>query len=129
MLKWNDNYLIGVEIIDNQHKELFRIATSADDLLKNEFYTDKYDKIVEIINELKDYTVIHFKTEEKYMLDIGYKRFLSHKAKHTDFIQSVNKINLENVDEQQDEYIASIIEFAVNWIVEHIYENDKLIVS
>ncbi|MPW26823.1 bacteriohemerythrin [Alkalibaculum sp. M08DMB] len=128
MIKWSDDYLVGVEVIDQQHKELFRIAGDAYDLLKNEFVTDKYDKIVDLIGELKDYSVFHFKTEEAHMIDIGYKKYLSHKSLHNDFIETVNKIDLEKVDEQQDEYILSIIEFAVDWIVKHIYENDKLIV-
>lgn len=129
MITWTDSYLIGVPQIDEQHKQLFKIAGDAYDLLKNEFVTDKYDQIVELIKELADYTDFHFKSEEEYMLKIGYKKYLSHKAEHRDFMATVKKIDLERIDENQDEYILSIIELALNWIDKHILQNDMLIVN
>lgn len=129
MIRWNDKYLIGVPKVDEQHKELFRIAGDAYDLLKDEFRTDKYDKIAELIRELANYTDFHFKTEEEYMLEIGYQKYLSHKVEHRNFMTTVKGIDLEKVDENQEEYILSIIELAVNWIDNHILKNDKLIVA
>ena len=129
MIKWDDKYLIGVDEIDQQHKELFRIASDAYSLLKNEFYTDKYDKVVQLIEELKNYAIFHFETEQNYMIKIGYKRFFSHKIVHDNFVDHVKKIDLENMDENQDEYLSSIIMFIVDWIENHILETDKQIVS
>jgi hemerythrin len=53
-----------------------KIADRAYDLLKNNLYTDKYDKIVEILEELKNYTICHFQSEEAYMMRLGYKKIL-----------------------------------------------------
>lgn len=127
MIRWKDDYLVGVDIIDEQHKELFRIAGEAFDLLKNDFYVDKYDRIVDLIEQLKDYAAFHFETEENYMKEIGYKRLLSQKVQHDDFIEKVNKIDLNAVDENQDQYLLSIIDFAVDWIDSHILKSDKMI--
>lgn len=127
MIKWDDKFLIGVDIIDQQHKELFRIANDAYSLLKSEFYTDKYDKVVQLIEELKNYAVFHFETEENYMMEIGYKKFLSHKVVHDDFVEKVKKVNLEHMDENQDEYLTSILMFVVDWIENHILKTDKQI--
>lgn len=129
MIKWDDKYLIGVDIIDTQHKELFRIANEAYNLLKNEFYTDKYDKVVLLIEELRNYAIFHFETEQNYMKEIGYRKLLSHKVLHDDFVDKVNKINLNHMDENQDEYLSSIIMFVVDWIENHILKTDKQIVS
>lgn len=127
MLKWKDDYLIGVESIDEQHKKLFEIAERAFELLNNDMYIDKYDKIVDILSELKNYTIFHFKYEEDYMLSIGYKRFLSQKIEHDEFIKKINDIDLSKVDSDQDGYILSILEFIINWTSEHIILKDKLI--
>jgi hemerythrin len=129
MLKWKDDYLIGVSEIDKQHEKLFEIGERAYVLLKNEMLTDKYDKIIEVLNELKDYAVFHFKCEEEYMLGIGYKRFLSHKVEHDKFIKTVNDVNLNKIDEDQDAYLLSILEFVINWTSEHILQNDKFITA
>lgn len=129
MIKWDDKYLIGVELIDTQHKELFRIAGDAYSLLKNEFYTDKYDQVVKLIEELKSYAVYHFESEQNYMKEIGYKKFLSHKVIHDDFLENVSKVDLEHMDDNQDKYLSDIIMFVVDWIEDHILKTDKQIVS
>lgn len=127
MLKWKNDYSIGIEEIDEQHKILFEISERAYSLLTNDFYTDKYDKILEIIEELKNYTIFHFKYEEEYMMSIRYKRFLSHKVEHDDFIEKFNSIDFISIDQEQDKYIMSILEYLVDWVSSHILENDKLI--
>ena len=129
MIEWKDEYTIGVDTIDMQHKKLFEIAGRAMALMKNEMLTDKYDKIVEILEELKDYTVYHFRTEEEYMQSIKYKRFLSQKAAHDEFIERLEKINLDNLDDQQEEYLMDILNGLVDWISEHILGQDKLITA
>lgn len=127
MIKWKDDYNIGIKHIDEQHMKLFEIAGRAFELLRNELYVDKYDKITEILIELKEYTVFHFKTEEEYMAAIGYKKLLSHRVEHADFIEKVNNVDFSKIDEDQNKYIMDVLEFVVNWISGHILERDKLI--
>lgn len=126
-IKWSDDYLIGVENIDRQHKKLFEIANKAYDLLRNEFYTDKFDRIVEILSELKEYTVFHFQTEEDYMQQIGYKKLFSQKIEHQNFINKINAVNLKEIDKNQEQSILDILDFVTSWIKHHILEVDKLI--
>ncbi len=127
MLKWKEEYLVGIDSIDEQHMKLIEIANRAYALLKNEFITDKYDKIVEIIGELKDYTVYHFSFEEEYMKSIGYKKLFSHIVLHGDFLEKVNAVNLDEIDNNQNEYLTRIMDFVCNWLVSHIVREDKLI--
>jgi hemerythrin len=129
MIKWKDQYCLGVESIDEQHKELFNIANRIYDLLKNELIMDKYDQIIEIIEELKKYTVYHFKAEEEYMQRIGYKKFLSQKVAHNDFLEKMDSIDLDKIDNGHNEYLLGILDFVCIWLVEHIIKEDKLIVE
>jgi hemerythrin len=129
MVKWEDKYSLGVESIDEQHKELFQIASRIYELLKNEMILDKYDHIMEIIDELKNYTVDHFKDEEEYMKRIGYKKFLSHKVAHTDFLDKMENIDANKIDNGHNEYLLGILDFVCVWLVEHILKEDKLIVA
>ena len=129
MLKWKDDYLVNVKTIDDQHKVLFEIAGRTFELLKNDMYLDKYDRILEMLNELKEYAIYHFKSEEEYLLSIGYKKFLSHKAEHDEFIQKVNDVDLKRIDVDQNAYLLSVLEFIVNWISEHILQKDMLYVN
>ncbi|WP_315073655.1 hemerythrin family protein [uncultured Clostridium sp.] len=127
MYEMKEEYKIGVELIDNQHKKLFELADKAYMLLKDEFTIDKYDKIVEILQELKDYTIFHFKSEEEYMASINYKRMFTQKVEHDAFIKKLEAIDLKNVDENQNESLMEVLNFLNDWLTEHILKNDKLI--
>lgn len=129
VIKWKEKYETGITTIDDQHRKLFELTYSAYELLKNNFYTDKYDRIVEILEELKNYTIFHFKSEEEYMLSINYKKFLSHKIEHDTLVEKINNIDLKLVDQEQDKHIMDILNFLIDWIDNHILEKDLLITS
>jgi hemerythrin len=126
MLKWKDEYNLGVQFVDEQHKVLFDIGNRVYELLKSDMYFDKYDRIAEIIEELKNYAIFHFKEEEAYMVSIGYRKFLSHKVEHDDFISRFEDLDLESMDHKQEQYIVELLEFVFEWIKNHILVKDKL---
>jgi hemerythrin len=129
MFNWKEDYVVGVELIDSQHKKLFDIANRMYLLLRDDLRSDKYDKILSLLEELKEYTIFHFNSEEEYMRGIGYKKFLSHKVEHNDFIEAINNVNLSKIDKNQDAYILEMLQFVLKWIDEHILKQDKQIVS
>ena len=124
-----EEYKLGVANIDEQHEKLFEIGERAYQLLIDKFSTDKYDKIIAIIEELSNYTVIHFRDEEAYMESINYKRLFSQKIDHADFIKKVGDVDLHKIDENQDEYIMGILNFLAKWLVDHIIDKDLLITA
>ncbi len=125
MLNWKEDYALGIASIDEQHKKLFEIAGDIQELLNNQFITDKYDPIVAIIDELKSYTVEHFKDEEQFMMDNRYPKFLSHKAMHMDFVEKMDAIDLSQIDNEQNLYLKDILGFVLEWLVQHILVDDK----
>lgn len=127
MYEFKEEYKTGIDFIDEQHKVLFEIADKTYTLLKNDFTLDKYDKIVTLLEELKSYTAFHFTAEEEYMKKINYKRMFTQKVEHDAFIKKLNDVDLSKIDENQDEYIVTILQFLNDWLTGHIFENDKLI--
>ncbi len=127
MFEMKEKYITGVSLIDTEHKKLFEIGEKAYQLLKNPYELDKYDKIVAVIAELKEYTIYHFKDEENYMESINYKRLFTQKMDHASFIEKLEGVNLKKVDENQDEAIMKILTFLNDWLINHILEKDLLI--
>lgn len=125
MVVWKEEYSLGIPHIDEQHRKLFDIANDIYALVANQLVTDKYDQIINIINELKDYTVDHFAAEELYMKEKGFRRLLSHKVAHQDFIAKMNEIDLGALDESQEEHLREILQFVTDWLVQHILVEDK----
>lgn len=127
MYEMKPEYLTGVEFIDKEHTKLFAIANEAYELLKNQFIPDKYDNIMQVLNELRDYAKYHFSHEEEHMNSIGHKKILSQKVAHNDFIEKLNSYDSETIDENQKESLLELLDFLNTWLVNHILKDDTLI--
>jgi len=127
MYQMKPEYYTGIEFIDQEHIKLFEIANKAYEILSDEFITDRYDYILEVINELKDYAKEHFAHEESYMESINYKRILSQKVSHNEFIEKINGYDFSIVEENQKGVLLGVLEFLNSWLVDHIYKSDRLI--
>ena len=127
MYEMKPEYFTGITFIDEEHARLFEIANEAYDLLVNQFIPDKYDYIMQVVNDLKDYTKYHFGHEEEYMESIGYKRILSQKVEHAEFIEKLDALSDETVDENQKESLLELLDFLNTWLIEHISKKDKMI--
>lgn len=127
MYELKDEYLTGIEMIDNEHRTIFAIADEAYQLRHNDFIPDKYDYIKEILIKLKDYTLMHFDHEESYMESISYKRMFTQKIQHNAFRDRIAEMYVELEDENQEGIIEEILDTLTDWLFNHILENDKLI--
>ncbi len=125
MFEWKKEFELGIEIIDEQHQNLLKIGNKINDvLLEHEEGYDDYDVIMELLDELRDYTAYHFETEEKIMLKCGYDDFDNHKAQHDKFIDYLDSIDLDEVDENQQEFLEELLKKLINWIFKHIMSVD-----
>lgn len=129
MYEMKPEYFTGIELIDDEHKQLFSYANEAYNLLQEEFTPDKYDNISHILEELRDYTKKHFADEEAYMESINYKRLFTQKIQHQQFIEKLDELDTEHLGEvdDQDSQIRGILDFLTDWLVNHILHVDTLI--
>lgn len=127
MYEMKDEYLTGIEQIDEEHRVLFQIAEEIYQLCTNEFVPDKYDHISNLVHRLKDYAIMHFEHEESYMESIHYKRMFTQKIQHDNFKRKLDTLDLEIIDDDQEQAIEDLLKFVTDWLVEHIMETDKRI--
>lgn len=127
MYEMKPEYLTGIDFIDQEHKVLFEIADEAYMLLKDQYIPDKFDYILQVVEKLKEYTKNHLSHEEEYMESIKYKRILSQKVAHMDFIEKLNQYNPDTIDEDQKESLLELIDYLNSWLVHHILKSDTLI--
>lgn len=129
MYEMKPEYFTGIEFIDEEHKQLFKYANDAYELLHEEFTPDKYDNIANILESLREYTKTHFADEEAYMESINYKRIFSQKIMHRTFIEKLDELDLDHMgeNENQNEEIMGILQFLTDWLINHILRVDCLI--
>lgn len=125
MKSWSENYATNIELLDEQHKELFNILDNCYDLILNNEDDDKYDKIIHVLERLKDYTVYHFTTEEEFLKKNNYSKFLSHKFAHDSFIEQINSYDIYSIDKNQKAFVNEILDIVTSWIKNHILVIDK----
>ena len=125
--EFTDEYLTGIELVDAEHKELFRIVDKASQLVKDFDSLSGYDSIIQILNELKEYTKEHFADEEEYMEVIQYEGLSAQKRAHEAFVDKLENISLDQVDENPQEYLQELLEFLLGWLINHILYTDKRI--
>ncbi|WP_022749836.1 bacteriohemerythrin [Lachnobacterium bovis] len=124
---FTEKYFVGVKLIDDEHKRLFEIMEEANQIIHDESSFDKYDEIMDIVDELREYTEFHFSDEERFMKEINYPDLDKQMKAHIAFIEKLNEIDLENIDDDQQGYLNDLLAFLLNWLTTHILKMDKKI--
>lgn len=124
---WEDRFNIGVDIIDKEHRKLFRIInklfTFGDDEKKSQWFCQ------EGIKYFKDHALAHFSDEEEYMASIGYEGFKIHKRIHDDFREKTLPA-LEKELEQtfySEEAVRHFMGVCTGWLLGHTLTEDHAI--
>ena len=127
---FTDRFKTGIDLVDDEHRTLFEIIKETNDLICAEHLHDKYDKIMELLAKLKDYTEFHFHDEEMLMERIGYPGLEAQKHAHAAFVERLVDIDLNTLDEidnDQQSYLLDLINFLISWLTNHILVSDKKI--
>lgn len=126
-MMWKDSYRLGVERIDNQHIELFRMTEDLVNAVKNGATVEAYQKA---LGFLKDYVIYHFRDEEAYQASIHYRDIQAHKAEHRQFTQTVldyeKRLTENGFDEKTLKDLAGTV---TAWLIYHVVDTDQKIVS
>lgn len=121
---WNENFATGIEVIDDQHKQLVSLLNT---LVGHIAYQAEAPALEKVFNDLKAYTVYHFSTEEAiwHTYFSGDPWELWHKRAHADFIGKVLEIKARETAENSDVVIEEIVTFLTHWLAMHIIESDR----
>lgn len=128
-MMWKDDYKVGVDLIDEQHKELFRRLSAFIEVVQNEEPWDgKLDQVKETMIFMQEYVVTHFADEEVYQESIGYPEIEEHKLAHSKFKDSVDSY-VEDfksggfTEEKLQEFSGKLM----TWLIMHVGHMDKKI--
>lgn len=127
-LEWNNDLSIGVNEIDNQHKELFKRINS---LLEACTQGKGKDEVGKVINFLEDYIVEHFNAEEAIQRKCAsYPDYQSHKALHDEFRKKFSELKKQFENEGAGlPLVLRTNRAVVDWLIMHIGRVDKVLGS
>ncbi len=127
---FTDKYMTGIELVDDEHRRLFEIIKDTNDVIHAELLHDKYDEIMRLLADLREYTEVHFHDEEELMKRINYPKLDAQKRAHSAFVERLVEIDLSDLDamdDNQQEYLTDLIQFLLGWLSNHILGMDKQI--
>ena len=116
---WNDTYLLGIPMIDNQHKKFFVIL---DNLVTLNQKQEK-SEIHTVINELQNYVIYHFQTEEDLMVKSHSPNIDLHIMEHELFRKKVEEFH-HSYYNNNAELLNEMISFMRKWLLIHISGTD-----
>lgn len=127
MFIWSKEYELGISSIDEQHQEFFRIGNRIEEVLfKTVEEEEDYEKVLAIIDELREYTVYHFKTEEELILRYDYADYEAHKREHEKLIEFVNALNFKETGVLNRASLRNLLAEVIQWVFKHIITTDFL---
>jgi hemerythrin len=126
MFDWKDDYKVNHVEIDEQHKKLFEMGASMEELVKSHAGEDIYDELNAMLEELIHYTEYHFSSEEAIMAAANYENLERHKAEHEKFIDKLHNLDLAEMDDNQAEFAMGLLKTIATWIFKHIVGEDFL---
>ncbi len=120
---WNPNFDTGIQKIDEQHRRLVELINT---LAVNFASQANNMKLDEILNELADYAVYHFSTEEEiwHQAFDGDAWLIHHQKSHKGFEEQLVKLKREEEEKPLEEVLDDILAFLINWLAFHILDND-----
>lgn len=122
-MEWNPSLSVGVELIDNQHKELFRRIDGFYDAMKN---GRGKDEVLNVLQFMLDYTVKHFTAEEGIQRNAAYPRYADHKKLHDAFVKDIRDMKAEMEASGVTVASSSLVGMTLsNWLISHISVEDK----
>ncbi len=121
MIKWNDKYCFGISIIDKEHKKFIDVINKA--LVAKE-HNDNPEEVRELLKEMANFALTHFKTEEAYMKRFNYPECQDHIAEHHDFTMTTIA-NLRKINKGDYQITNEILEYLKQFLTNHIQGTDK----
>ena len=120
LVQWSDEYSVGIEEVDEQHRGLIGLVNRAHAAVIEHASSADVETLV---HALEAYTVQHFRDEEGYMEAAHYPKLPQHRQAHAAFI--------ERVAAEKAKLLAGyplqldLVRFLRDWLVNHILRMDK----
>lgn len=128
-LIWDKRHDIGVDIIDKEHRKLFRILNKLFNLGQQELKSQWVCQ--EAVKYFKDHAFQHFIDEENYMASINYTGFEMHKRIHKNFRETTlpaleKELDLSGYSENSINHFLGV---CAGWLIGHTLIEDQAIVN
>jgi len=123
IIKWSDEYSLGLKVIDKQHQLLVNMINRMHEVVTLSDGTEM-SQIRRIFVELSDYMDNHFKTEEELLKIYHFPEIQSHRQQHNKLAMQLLELQL-SFSKGHRKISLELLEFLNNWFINHIMVSDQ----
>ena len=122
LIDWSDDWSIGIQEIDEQHKILVNILNELHQAILSKSCSESLN---DILNRLLDYTKTHFVVEESILRIMNYPGYKEHKKQHDHMIDEMKALQ-NKVLIGKKSIGFELIHFLKRWLLNHIQVSDRV---
>ena len=126
---WDDSLKLGIDDLDIQRKEFFRIGRDIEQLLFIRCIGVTSEEIMNILYSLRDFITYHFYQEEIFMKSNNYPDIDYHVEKHEEFKNYINHLDYTMLCESPLIELKKLRDTIVDWVFGHMALADMEIKS
>lgn len=121
IVTWSQDFSVNIQEIDDQHKVIVDMINKI-----NHAVTGNGDPeiIKQVIEQLVDYTTVHFAIEEALMRMFHFPGYEQHKQIHTKLLERVLAFQKQYA-KGNTQIGSELLYFLRDWLLNHIVKVDK----
>jgi hemerythrin len=120
LIVWKDEFSVGVESVDHEHRELIALINELDDAMQNDV---RHDTVINSLGEIYAQIASHFALEEKIMRDARYENLAAHKQNHELLLDELLD-TIDSVDESGSYDRRALANGLDQWFSDHFRTHD-----
>lgn len=118
-LVWSSDLELGIPVIDSQHQRIVDYIGQVEHAQKHHDQAE----VMEVLDELVDYTLSHFIFEESLMEEAGYPFCKAHQKVHQLFTKRVD--GFQQRAKSGEDITEELLHVLKAWLVNHIKRDDR----
>lgn len=122
---WRPDMSTGIEMIDNQHKQILRVGRDIEQLLQRKCINVTQKELLNIICDIRDFTGYHFYAEECLMDECHYSDEAHHKELHYKMIAEVNSFDVSLLKKDPEKTLTIVRDEIQDLVFSHMLIEDK----
>ena len=126
LFEWKDEYLLGLEHLDFEHKDLF---VCINNLYEQCSIQSDGGELEDCLGQLHVRLVAHFALEENTMCEMKNPHYQAHKAEHDRFLEEVTEVVASFGTNPGADHLEAFAIRVKEWILTHITTTDRQLVT
>lgn len=121
LFRFTEDIKVHITELDQEHKTIISYINRIHEAVKKK---SKTDEIAGILSDLANYTIKHFRHEEKLFAVMNYENSKVHIQAHNKLLAQIAEI-VKNLENKQEINFIAILLFLKKWLINHILGSDK----